>query len=163
MRKLIIFVVLAIVLAIVVAFLGYMYSFHKRELGLICDKIGITENTFEIAIDEEIENYIFIYWYGETPNPAKKNRILFFYRFLQSDIPSSQGKNLIEIQFGDFIYNRIGVYKQEGYSKHNYSINIKSIDEGLAISWCISNWYDTEVLQGKDTLVTYNREEHADL
>lgn len=161
MRKIIITVAILVIGAL---FLGYMYNFQKNLLGRICDKAGITKNTFEVEIDKKIENYTFIYWYGETPYPAKKNRLLIFHRFPQSDIPASQGKNWIRIQIGDFIYDNIGIYKPESFSKHNYRINVKLVDDKFVVDWCISNWYEPEIIQGIDTVVlTNNREKYEDL
>lgn len=162
MKKIIITIV--VVLTVITLFIGYMYHFQKKELGLICDAIGITKNTFEFDIDKKIKNYTIIYWYGETSHPAKKNRIVIFNRFLQSDIPSSQGKNWLKIQIGELIYDRIGIYKPESWSKHNYHVSVKLVNEKLIINWCISNWYDTKIEQGKDTIIiANNRRKYKDL
>ncbi|MCM1722954.1 hypothetical protein [Bacteroides ovatus] len=163
MRKLIIITVA--ILTIAALFLGYMYNYQKRTLGLIFDKVGITKNTFEVEIDNELKRHTFIYWYGETPHPAKRNRQLIFYRFLQSDIPPSHGKNWIKIQiFEDIIYNHMGIYKLESFSKHNYHISIKLVNETVIINWRIDNWYETEIMQGSDTIaLTNNRDKLEDL
>lgn len=162
MRKLIIITVA--ILAIVALFLGYMYAYQKRVLGLICDKVGITKNTFEVEIDKKLEYYTFIYWYGETPHPAKKNRLLIFYRFPQSDIPPSPGKNWIKIQiFEDIIYSNMGIYKLQSFSKHNYRISIKLVNDSVIINWRIDNWYETEVMQGNDTIVLTKTEKNMEM
>lgn len=133
-----------------------MYCFQKEELGLMCDKLGFTSNTYDIRIEKELENYTFIYWLGETPHPAPKNRLLIFYRFPQIDIPSSQGKNWLKIQIGEMIYDRIGIYKTEGYSKHDYHINVKVRNDNLIINWRINNWYNSDIVQGVDTVTLKN-------
>jgi hypothetical protein len=132
--------------------ISYFYFFHKRELGLVIDKMGMRSNTYKIAIDDEIQRDTYIYWLGEVPFHAKKNQLLIYHRTLQADILPSYGKNWILIQVRNISYTKMGIFKYESYSKHNYLIDIKLENESLIINWKISNWYDLDIYQGIDTI-----------
>ena len=58
----------------------------------------------------------------------------------------------------------MGIYKLESFSKHNYHISIKLVNETVIINWRIDNWYETEIMQGSDTIaLTNNRDKLEDL
>lgn len=70
----------------------------------------------------------------------------------------------LQVGIGDVIYGNIGIYKPESFSKHNYRINVKLVDDKFVVDWCISNWYEPEMIQGIDIVVlTDNIEKYEDL
>jgi hypothetical protein len=133
----------------------------KINIGLFIDRLGITKNSFLIDVDKSISSKdLFIYWFGEPDyytkeNEDELNRILIYHRKFQSDIIDSYGGNRFLIKYKDTYHKRMGIFKSQAYSKHNYKINMKLEDEKLIIDWSIKNWYDSDIYQGLDTVKIY--------
>ncbi len=126
--------------------------FGKQGVGRIIDRIGITKDSYVIQVDDKIKKDIFIYWLGESGIRDEHNRELIYHMSLTSKIPSSYGKNILEIKYKNICYNKIGIWKTYAYAKYNYLIKISTIDNNLQIEWSIKNWYDSEIMQGFDTI-----------
>lgn len=147
--KIILCVIGIIVIFVVVSLLLIV---GKKGIGQAIDKLGITSDVYEISIDKEFLFETDIYWYGETVNGYKDNRILFYHRSEVSDIPSSYGHNSFEIKYKSVTYDKIKFWKIFPYAKYKYSINIRPYNEDMIIEWCIHNWYDDDINQGIDTI-----------
>jgi len=130
----------------------------KMNIGLFFDKIGLTKNTFEISVDQDVYSKdLYIYWFGEPDYYIKEdyeklNRLLVYHRKMQSDILDSYGKNWFLIKYKNISYDKIGILKLHAYSKHNYKIDLKLSEDNLIVTWNIKNWYDSEIYQGRDTI-----------
>ena len=117
------------------------------------DKIGITQNTYDIHIDEDLRPYIYIYWTGDN-GVNDSDKILLYHRSYFQEIPNYYGKNkfLIQTESDSVLYNRIGILKLHAYSKHNYKIDLNLSDTLLILSWSIDNWYSERTTM-TDTIV----------
>jgi len=139
--------VLILIILLSVALIG------KKGIGLIIDKVNLSKDTYDIQIDKDIRNDVFIYWFGETVDKGEKNRMLIYHKTFQAKIPSSYGANWIEIRYKDIIYNKIGIWKIYAYSKYNYCIDVSKDNNNLLVQWKIVSWYDSKDSSiGKDTI-----------
>lgn len=151
--------ILIIIAVIISAYILYQWGNScpgKIYIGLAMDKMGITENTLNIHIDDKLKPHISIYWNGDNGTPIP-DRILLYYRGVsQEAIPANYyGKNLliIKTKSDSTLYNRIGLLKTFAYSKHNYKIDMRlKNDSLLIINWSIDNWYSDKT-QMTDTLI----------
>ena len=77
MKKLMIVVVLLLLISTLLRF-NKTYSVYEY-IGLAIDKMGITQNTYNIRIDDKIEPYVYLYWVGEngTNDIEKSNQIAY--------------------------------------------------------------------------------------
>ena len=145
-------IILTIFLIIMIIF---SHLLGKQRIGLVIDKTGITNNKFQITIDEKINpNDLFIYWIGETEYTRGKeyNQMLIYHIVLQSDVPPSYGKNRFMIKYKDKSSDKAGILKLYAYSKHKYVFDIKLDNDILDIKWCIKNWYDPDSFEGSISL-----------
>lgn len=145
----IIFLIIALIALFVVAI---FFILGKKGVGQIVDKLEITSDVYEVRIDKNYSLDTYIYWYGETSNGPKDNKILFYHRSKVSDIPPSYGYNGFEIKYKTTTFDKIKFWKIFPYAKYKYRINIKSFGENMIIEWNISNWYDDNIHQGMDTI-----------
>ena len=119
----------------------------KENVGLIIDRIGLTNNKIQINIEKQINpNDLYIYWIGETEytRGTEHNQMLIYHTVLQSDIPSSYGKNKFIIKYQDKTSDKIAIFKKHAFSKYNYTFNCKLENDVLIVSWSIINWYDAD-------------------
>ena len=125
----------------------------KGLVGLSVDKIGITRNSYDIRVDDELRPYIYIYWLGEN-GTKDDDRMLLYHRTFSQGIPDYYGKNrfLIMTKSDSMLYSRIGLLKLYAFSKHKYYIDLKLKDTLLIVDWSIDNWY-SEKISITDTLV----------
>jgi hypothetical protein len=146
-----------VLLLIIEIFLFFSFLFGKQGFGRVIDKIGISDNSFDIQIDKELQKDLFIYWFGETEftNDSIKNKLLIYHRNLQADIIDSYGPNRFLIQYKELSFDKIGVWKTYAYAKHKYFIKIRKEQKKLIFEWKISNWYEM-VINGNDTVELRN-------
>lgn len=144
------------VLCCCVIFYCFFEKSHRNEIGIAIDKLGITQNQIKfVTIPEDIKysNAINIYWKGETAIDSVQNSILLYHRGIkQADMPSAYGKNRLIIQIGDICLDRIGIFKKEAFSKHNYDIKMFLEKDTLFISWNIGNWYNSNIIEGSESI-----------
>ena len=144
----IIVLVIFIILIVVLPFL----LFGKQGVGMIIDKIGITNDVYKINIAPDIRNDVFIYWLGEFEIAKRDNdKILIFHNDLITRIPPNYGKNIIAIKYKNIYFDKVGIWKTLPYAKYKYNIKIYKVEDNLIINWHINNWYD-EGLSGNDTI-----------
>lgn len=149
-----IYKIICIIIGLALLFFVLLFFISgKKGIGQIIDKIGFTQDLYEINISKDLIMDVYIYWYGETTNGPKDNKMLIYYRSQQSKIPPSYGINTLEIRYKDICYDKISIWKTHAYVKYNYNIKISKIQKNkLLITWHISNWYDPEIYQGRDTI-----------
>ena len=146
--------ILVVLIVSILTLLGIEKSSSIKEyIGLVMDKIGITQNTYDIHIDEDLRPYIYIYWTGDN-GVNDSDKILLYHRSYFQEIPNYYGKNkfLIQTESDSVLYNRIGILKLHAYSKHNYKIDLNLSDTLLILSWSIDNWYSEKTTM-TDTIV----------
>lgn len=130
-----------------------VFKFWKPEMGIIIDRTGFTKNNVNVIIDNAISRKdLYIYWHSETDDPKEFNQLLIYHFSKMQEIPSSYGKNFISIKYKNIVYNKIGLFKYQASSKHNYNISLKIENDNLIIDWYINNWYDPDIIQGSDTI-----------
>lgn len=124
----------------------------KRLVGLSMDKIGITRNTYDIRVDDELRPFIYIYWLGEN-GTKDDDRMLLYHRTFCQDIPDCYGRNqlVVKAKTDSTLYSKMGYLKLYAFSKHNYYIDLKLKDTLLIVDWSIDNWY-SEKISITDTL-----------
>jgi len=143
--------IIIIVVLILLCITAYFLFLGKKQAGRLIDKINLSNNSYDIQIDDRLINDIYIYWLGEN-STREHNKMLIYHRSLQSEIPPSYGANKLLIKHKGEIYDKIGVWKEYAYSKYVYSIKINKVDSFLVIDWKIKNWYDPDIMQGNDTI-----------
>ncbi|MDR1091341.1 MAG: hypothetical protein LBL79_09720 [Prevotella sp.] len=148
----IIFLIIGVIMFFIV--LSILFVVGKNGVGRLVDKLGITNDRYEIFIDKKFTFDTYIYWHGETVNGTNDNRMLFYHLSKVSDMPPLYGYNGFEVKYKTITYDKIKIWKMFPYSKYNYFINIKSIGENMVIEWRIHNWYDPDIVQGSDTIKT---------
>lgn len=138
-------------------FLCVFFIKEKKNIGLFIDKTGLTKNTFNINIDNNLSHKdLFIYWLGETEYHEDINKVLIYHHKLQSDIPETYGKNRFLLKYKKIRFSKIGILKLNPYAKHKYTISLKLHNNNLIIDWNIRNWYDPDIFSGNDTIKITN-------
>ena len=154
MKKLIFIVALSASFAILYK-LNNIYKI-KEYVGLVIDKIGITQNSYNIRVDKKLKPYIHIYWLGDNGTKNADNLLLYNGTIYQKIPENYYGKNkiVIKTKSDSILYDKIGILKLNAFSKHNYLINLSQKDSLIIIEWNIDNWYSKKKPQ-IDTIV-YN-------
>lgn len=150
-------IILLTAVFIILLMIALFLTIGKYGIGQIIDKWGITHDVYEVKVDKEFWKHTYIYWYGGSNNVPKDNRMLFYYLSKQADIPPFYGDNGFEIKYKETTYDKIRFWKMFSYSKYNYYINIKPFNNNMIVEWHISNWYDPEIYQGRDTIKLDNK------
>jgi hypothetical protein len=152
MKKLMIVVVLLLLISTLLRF-NKTYSVYEY-IGLAIDKMGITQNTYNIRIDDKIEPYVYLYWVGENGTNDVDKLLLYHRTFYQRIPDNSYGKNriLIKTKSDSMLYDKIGILKLHAFAKHNYEINLSMNDTLLIVHWNIDNWYSKKISR-TDTIV----------
>lgn len=141
-----------VVVGIVLLLLIVLLVFQREIVGRFFDKINVTSDSYEILVDENLQNDLYIYWYGEAGFNNEYNRILIYHKdLLQKNLPS-YGPNKFLIKYKDLCHNSIGIWKTIPYATHNYKIKISKRNNDMIISWNIQNWYDPDIITGQDTV-----------
>lgn len=152
MRNMKIKIILAFFLVFLFLTSLFLLSIGEKGIGKITDKLNLSKNTYHIQVDKSLRDDIYIYWFGETVVKDEKNKMLIYYKELQSEVPPSYGANWIEVKYKSNSFSKIFIWKTYAYSKYNYNIKVKEDSNSIIIQWEVSNWYDTEFSQGIDTI-----------
>ena len=84
----------------------------KGLVGLSVDKIGITRNSYDIRVDDELRPFIYIYWLGEN-GTKDDDRMLLYHRTFCQDIPDCYGRNqlVVKAKTDSTLYSKMGYLK----------------------------------------------------
>lgn len=151
MKKYLLILLMPLLIVLYMALLIVLYKVNKVHsintlIGLSIDKTGITKNSYDIHVEDELRPYIYIYWLGDN-GTKKTDRLLLYNQTIYQGIPDYYGKNriVIETKSNEILYDKIEVFKLYGFSKHNYTMNVKLNDTLLIVDWSIDNWYSKKI------------------